>query len=283
MQIGYAQSGKNYPVELSNEKMYVNVPWENTTYSDATQSAAGLMSAADKTKLDGMSQGTMREVPFTIETSAWSASGGNYVANFNTAYVTTSSKEIITYDVSYRSARADVIVAKKSGGGGLTFTTRQRPDGALSGTAYVWDNSDGKIPVIIEGTVVPIANGGTGQSSLAGAQQVLGITELNSNVATLNRKFTWITLSSEATTNTIPNTAVEAICYVYKTGTTNIVPVNIDLGKTGYYRAGQWITAQLGFSATIEYNATTRVVSLSQLYVNGANETSNAKMKITYR
>lgn len=34
--IGYAENGKNYPVELdSSGKMYVNVPWtdNNTTYS----------------------------------------------------------------------------------------------------------------------------------------------------------------------------------------------------------------------------------------------------------
>lgn len=36
VQIGYTQSGKNYPVQLSSEKMYVNVPWENTTYSAGT-------------------------------------------------------------------------------------------------------------------------------------------------------------------------------------------------------------------------------------------------------
>lgn len=42
--IGYTENGKNYPVELSNEQMFVNVPWENTTYSamkGATSSAAG--------------------------------------------------------------------------------------------------------------------------------------------------------------------------------------------------------------------------------------------------
>ena len=33
VQVGYTQSGKNYPVQLSSEKMYVNVPWENTVYS----------------------------------------------------------------------------------------------------------------------------------------------------------------------------------------------------------------------------------------------------------
>ncbi len=43
---GYAANGKNYPVQLSDEKMYVNVPWSdtNTTYAPfkgATASAAG--------------------------------------------------------------------------------------------------------------------------------------------------------------------------------------------------------------------------------------------------
>ena len=33
VKIGYTESGKNYPVELSNQQMYVNVPWTNTTYS----------------------------------------------------------------------------------------------------------------------------------------------------------------------------------------------------------------------------------------------------------
>ena len=60
VKIGYTESGKNYPVELnSSGQMYVNVPWtdNNTTYSAATTSAAGLMSAADKTKLNGIATG----------------------------------------------------------------------------------------------------------------------------------------------------------------------------------------------------------------------------------
>lgn len=36
IQIGYQQSGKNYPVALSSEKAYVNVPWTDTTYSAGT-------------------------------------------------------------------------------------------------------------------------------------------------------------------------------------------------------------------------------------------------------
>lgn len=45
--------GRYYMVERdSAEKLFVNIPWQNTTYGLATQSANGLMSAADKTKLD---------------------------------------------------------------------------------------------------------------------------------------------------------------------------------------------------------------------------------------
>ena len=36
VQIGYTTSGKNYAVQLSSEKMYVNVPWTDTTYSAGT-------------------------------------------------------------------------------------------------------------------------------------------------------------------------------------------------------------------------------------------------------
>lgn len=45
--------GRYYMVERdSAEKLFVNIPWQNTTYGLATQSANGLMSAADKMKLD---------------------------------------------------------------------------------------------------------------------------------------------------------------------------------------------------------------------------------------
>lgn len=58
-------SGRTYAVQLnSNKQMVVNVPWTdtNTTYGNATTSQAGLMSAADKKKLDGYSVATTAEV-----------------------------------------------------------------------------------------------------------------------------------------------------------------------------------------------------------------------------
>ena len=111
VKIGYSESGKNYPVELnSSGQMYVNVPWtdtntdtnttytlaksgstiqlkdnsgtvvssvtdsdSNTTYSNATTSSAGLMSASDKSKLDGIDSGANA---YSLPTATASVLGG---------------------------------------------------------------------------------------------------------------------------------------------------------------------------------------------------------------
>lgn len=87
VRIGYSETGQNYPVELNaSNQMYVNVPWQNTTYTftggtnsftvtprngsaqtvnitpsinNATTSTAGLMSSSDKTKLDSLHNYTL--------------------------------------------------------------------------------------------------------------------------------------------------------------------------------------------------------------------------------
>ena len=43
VKIGYSENGKNYPVELNSDQMFVNVPWTDTTYSTASSSTAGLV------------------------------------------------------------------------------------------------------------------------------------------------------------------------------------------------------------------------------------------------
>ena len=67
IQLGYTANGRNYPVQLSGEKAYVNVPWTdtNTTYSLATSTNNGLMKASDKAKLDGISSGATADSAIT--------------------------------------------------------------------------------------------------------------------------------------------------------------------------------------------------------------------------
>lgn len=158
----------------------------NEQIPNATTSASGLMSATDKTKLDGISQSTMRDVPFAVAVADWTLSSGVYSAEFTSAYITASSKEIATYEANYRDyAKASISIDKKSGGGGMIFTTSVIPTGTITGHLYVWDNDDSKVPVLIEDTVVGLANGGTGQSSLAGVKSAFGIDALNDQIANL--------------------------------------------------------------------------------------------------
>lgn len=57
VKIGYTANGKNYPILLDADgKMYVAVPWTDTTYSVVTTSANGLMSKEDKVKLNGVAE-----------------------------------------------------------------------------------------------------------------------------------------------------------------------------------------------------------------------------------
>ena len=57
VKIGYTANDKNYPVLLDADgKMYVTVPWTNTTYNAATVDNPGFMSRTDKAKLDGIAK-----------------------------------------------------------------------------------------------------------------------------------------------------------------------------------------------------------------------------------
>ena len=52
---GFTTTGKDYAVKVDGEgNAHVAVPWTDTTYTEATTTQAGLMSAADKEKLDAV-------------------------------------------------------------------------------------------------------------------------------------------------------------------------------------------------------------------------------------
>ena len=73
-------SGRDYKVQINSDgTMKVNVPWTdtNTTYNAATPSANGLMSAADKSKLDNIASNANK---YTLPNASTSARGGVLMA-----------------------------------------------------------------------------------------------------------------------------------------------------------------------------------------------------------
>ena len=85
IKIGFSQTGKKYPVLLQDGKAYVEVPWTNTTYDPATTTVDGLMSATDKTKLNGIAEGaTANEGTITGITMNGASKGTSGVVDLGT-------------------------------------------------------------------------------------------------------------------------------------------------------------------------------------------------------
>ncbi len=73
VKIGYTESGKNYPVELSSGKMYVNVPWINTnTDTDTTYTSS------DFTHDDLGGVDANEHIDWTIDQGSTNIHSGNY-------------------------------------------------------------------------------------------------------------------------------------------------------------------------------------------------------------
>ncbi len=136
VKVGYTTSGKNYAVQLdSDNKMYVNVPWANTTYSAATQSAAGLMSAADKKKLDGIAEGA-NKYTYSLPTATASALGGIKIG-----FTTSGKKYAIVLDsdgkayvnVPWTDTNTTYTAATQSAAGLMSAADKKKLDGIAEG------------------------------------------------------------------------------------------------------------------------------------------------------
>ena len=137
-----------------------------------------------------LASGTMRTVPMTIGTTDWTGSSAPYTATVDSLYITTTSVDLVVWGSNLTNAKAHISSEKKSGAGGMKFTTSVKPTGSVSCTVLVWDNDDGKVGTLLQDTVVTVANGGTGQSTVAGAKQALGVTAVEESVSTLSSQMT---------------------------------------------------------------------------------------------
>lgn len=261
--IGYAETGQNYPVELdNNSKAYVSVPWVNTTYNNASSSAAGLMSSADKTKLDGIQAGA-DAVSFTRDLSSGTKIGTININGTSTdIYAPTSEGggSTVTYTPTVTSGVqlgtividgvSKVIYAPEDAGSDVTWSATQ-----TSGTKIGTLNVDGRDYVLYAPTPTTYNNATTTQSGLmsstdkskldgirAGADSVEWSGSLNTgtNIGTLK-------INDSSYTIYAP-TAGESVTYDQATATT------LGLVKIGYPESGKNYPVELNSSGQMFVN-----------------------------
>lgn len=174
-------------------------PTTNTTYNDVTQSAHGLMTAADKKKLDGIASGATK---VTVD-STLSSTSTNPVQNkvINSALTEKSNKNH-THDLStmintLSTGTAtpiddDYYISQYSGGGTTTTTYHRRPvkalfeyiKGKLSKVAVSGSYNDlsnkPAIPTVGNGTVT-IKQAGTSKGTFSMNQSGNTTIELTDN------------------------------------------------------------------------------------------------------
>ena len=92
IKIGYTEAGKNYPLELSSEQAYVNVPWVNTWNANA-KTVAGYVSA-----------------PGAVANKVWKTD-----ASGNPAWRTDSHDYTFPYTISSSASSGTVVLRNASG------------------------------------------------------------------------------------------------------------------------------------------------------------------------
>lgn len=128
----YFKDGKPVPISYTIEKSVPSdAKFTDTTYQNATTSAGGLMSASDKSKLNGIATGATasKSQTITLSSSGWSSKSQTVSAS----YVTSSNIVIVAPSPSYTKAYSDSqIICTSQSSGKLTFTCQTVPTSNIS-------------------------------------------------------------------------------------------------------------------------------------------------------
>jgi len=218
VKVGYVEAGQNYPVELSSEKMYVNVPWTDTVYSLplATATVRGgieLFSNTDQT---------------VAANAVSSTSGRTYGIQLNSADQavvnvpwTDTVYTLPTNNVTNASVSGNVLTLSRNGATDITFTADAYADSDVK--SYVSTSTDfgnanwaGLQNVYMKGTLYgpaeftidPSAHANnTGKVVIEGDLEVKGTTT-TINSTEINLADNIINLNSDADETAAPPTSL---------------------------------------------------------------------------
>ena len=227
IKIGYTESGKSYPVELNTSgQAFVNVPWTDTTYSVATTSANGLMSSADKKKLDGIANNANN---YSLPLSTASVRGGikiGYAENGKN-YPVELSNEQAYVNVPWTDTTYSVFV--KSGTGAKSGLVPTPPNTAGT-TKFLREDAVWVAPPTANNPSITISQNGTikGQFTLNQANsETIALTD------TTYSEFTGATTTAAGTTGLVPApTTGQSTRYLCSNGEWSVPQGSIYNGST---------------------------------------------------
>ena len=127
---------------LRSDGTWAVPPDTNTTYSAATTSTAGLMSAADKVKLNGIATGANK---YTLPTASSSTLGGVKTTSNVTSTSGLTACPIISGVPYYKDTNTTYSVASRSANGLMSSTDKKKLDGIniSSGTSLPSTGTEG--------------------------------------------------------------------------------------------------------------------------------------------
>lgn len=217
----------------------------DTTYSAATQSANGLMSSTDKTKLDGIATGANNYTHPTTSGNKHIPSGGS-----SGQFLKWSADGTATWAADNNTWTA-MVGATSSANGSVGYVNAVPPKDGYN-TKYLRADGSWQVPPNTTYSVATQSANGLMSSSdktkldgIASGAQVNSITGVKGN--------------SETT---------------YRTGNVNITPANIGLGNVGNFKAVSTVASQ-GLSDTEKANARTNIGAGTSSFSGSYNDLSN--------
>lgn len=281
IQIGYTQSEKNYPVQLSSEKAYVNVPWTDTWTALSSTAAGYVPKAANGTTSSSsntyyflgytgttvgwysLPANAFKDTTYSVGTAALLTAGTDtanrvWQAKLIADYVKDSINSAISSALYFRGESSTAIT---NGGtetatiGGNTWTAHVGDLVLYNGKEFAWDGSKW-IQLGDESSWAAKTISITGTGYLSGG----GTLEAN---RTLDVSSSKITNNTSATAVTASTNLITANTLYYHKGNSNIVTV-------GTITSGTWngtaITAAYGgtgMSGTNPFTGANRIVYTS--------------------